>query len=61
MTHEMIEKAIEALNEQITKINNEIVKLTWIDKDFGNSKVKALSKKANALLDKKYELVELIK
>ena len=54
-------KKIEELNEQIAKLNNEIVELTWIDKDFGKAKVKALSKKIDALLDRKYELVELIK
>ena len=56
----MIEKAIENLNEQITKLNNQIVQLTWIDKDFKNPKIKALSKRVDALLDKKYELVQMI-
>lgn len=57
----MIENAIEKLNEQITRLNNRIVELTWIDKNFSNPQVKALEKKIEALLDRKYELVDLIK
>lgn len=61
MTYEMIEKAIENLNKQITKLNAKIVELTWIDKDFGKTEVKALEKKIEALMNKKYELVALTK
>ena len=61
MTYEMVENKIEALDKEITKLNNKIVELTWIDKDFKKPEVKALEKKINALYDKKYELVQLIK
>ena len=61
MTYEMIEKTIEKLNEQIAKLNNRIVELTWIDKNFSNSQVKALEKKIESLLDRKYELISLVK
>lgn len=60
MTYEMVEQKINELNEQITSINNEIVKLTWIDKDFNKPKVKALNKEVNTLLDKKYALIECL-
>ena len=61
MKYEMIENAIEKLNEQITRLNSRIVELTWIDKNFSNPQVKALEKKIEALLDRKYELADLIK
>ena len=61
MKLETIEKKIEELNEKITKLNNKIVELTWIDKDFTKAEVKALSKKIDALINRKYELIELIK
>lgn len=60
MTYEAIEKAIEKLNEQIAKLNNKIVELTWIDKNFGKPEVKALDKKIEVLLDRKYELKEML-
>ena len=60
MEYETIEKMIEDLNDEITKLNNEIVNLTWINKNFKSSKVKALTKKVDALMDQKYELIELL-
>lgn len=61
MTYEMIENKIEALNEEITRLNNEIVELTWIDKDFNKPEVKALDKKIQNLMNQKYELQQLVK
>lgn len=60
MKYETIEKMIEDLNNEITELNNEIVNLTWINKNFKSSKVKILTKKVNALMDQKYELIELL-
>ena len=61
MKYEIIESMIEEINKQITRLNNKIVELTWIDKDFKKSEVKVLEKKIEALMNKKYELVELTK
>lgn len=60
MKYETIEKMIEDLNAEITELNNEIVNLTWINKNFKSSKVKILTKKVNALMDQKYDLIELL-
>ena len=61
MKYELIESMIEEINKQITRLNNKIVELTWIDKDFKKTEVKALEKKIETLMNKKYELVELTK
>lgn len=60
MEYETIEKMIEDLNDEITTLNNEIVNLTWINKNFKSSKVKTLTKKVDALMDRKYELIDLL-
>ena len=60
MNYESIEKAIEKINEQITALNNKIVDVTWIDKNFKKSEVKSLEKRIEALMNKKYELIELL-
>lgn len=60
MEYETIEKMIEDLNNEITTLNNEIVNLTWINKNFKSSKVKTLTKKVDALMDRKYELIDLL-
>lgn len=54
-----IEKRIEELNEEITRLNNKIVKLTWINKNFKIKEVKALNKQIDKLMDEKYELIDL--
>ena len=53
-------KAIEKINEQITALNNKIVDVTWIDKNFKKSEVKSLEKRIEALMNRKYELIELL-
>ena len=60
LEYETIEKMIEDLNAEITTLNNEIVNLTWINKNFKSSKVKTLTKKVDALMDRKYELIDLL-
>ena len=60
MKYESIEKAIEKINEQITALNNKIVDITWIDKNFKKSEVKSLEKRIKALMNRKYELIELL-
>ena len=60
MKYESIEKAIEKINEQITALNNKIVDVTWIDKNFKKSEVKSLEKRIEALMNRKYELIELL-
>lgn len=60
MEYETIEKMIEDLNDEITTLNNEIVNLTWINKNFKSSKVRALTEKVDALMDRKYELIDLL-
>ena len=60
MEYETREKMIEDLNEEITTLNNEIVNLTWINKNFKSSKVKTLTKKVDALMDRKYESIDLL-
>lgn len=60
MKYESIEKAIEKINEQITALNNKIVDITWIDKNFKKSEVKSLEKRIEALMNRKYELIELL-
>ena len=60
MKYEAIEKKLNEVNTYITSLNNKIVELTWIDKDFNKSQVKVLEKKIETLLDKKYELLELL-
>lgn len=60
MTYEAVETRINEINAQLTELNNEIVSLTWIDKDFSQSKVKKLQKQINKLMDEKYELKDLL-
>ena len=60
MKYESIEKAIEKINEQITALNNKIVDVTWIDKNFKKSEVKSSEKRIEALMNRKYELIELL-
>lgn len=60
-TYEEIEERIEELNEEITELNNRLVKATWINKEFETPEAKRLEKKINALMDEKYELIDLIK
>lgn len=60
MTYEQAEKRIEELNEEITKIYNKIVEMTWVNKDFSNPKVKALEEKAIDLQGKRWELKEML-
>lgn len=60
MSYEMIEQRISEINTQVTNINNLIVKLTWLDKNFTKSKIKILEKEVNILINEKYELLDLI-
>ena len=60
MKYEEIENKINEINEQIININNSIVELTWIDNNFTKNKIKKLEQKVNTLIDKKYELLDLI-
>lgn len=60
MKYEEIENEISEINERITNINNLIVKLTWIDNNFTKNTIKKLEQKVNTLIDKKYELLDLI-
>lgn len=60
MKYEEIENNINEINEQIININNLIVELTWIDNNFTKNKIKNLEQKVNTLIDKKYELLDLI-
>lgn len=60
MKYEEIENNINKINEQIININNLIVELTWIDNNFTKNKIKNLEQKVNTLIDKKYELLDLI-
>lgn len=60
MEYEEIENKINEINEQIININNLIVELTWIDNNFTKSTIKNLEQKVNTLIDKKYELLDLI-
>lgn len=60
MTYEAVETRINEINVQLTELNNEIVSLTWIDKDFSQSKVKKLQKQIDKLMDEKYELKDLL-
>lgn len=59
MTYEMIEKRINELNEEITKAYNAVVDA---EKFRGTtSKSKALLRKAEKLVDEKYELIDLLR
>lgn len=60
MEYEEIENNIDKINEQIININNLIVELTWIDNNFTKNKIKNLERKVNTLINKKYELLDLI-
>lgn len=60
MEYEEIENNINKINEQIININNLIVELTWIDNNFTKNKIKNLEQKVNTLINKKYELLDLI-
>lgn len=60
MEYETVEQKLSEVNAHITGLNNKIVKLTWIDKDFNKSRVRDLMKKVETLLDKKYELIECL-
>ena len=59
MTYEMVEIRIEELNEEITKAYNAVAEE---EKFIGTtSKSKALLKKAQKLVEKKYKLIDLLK
>ena len=60
MKYEEIENKINEIDEQIININNSIVELTWIDNNFTKNTIKKLEQKVNTLIDKKYELLDLI-
>lgn len=60
MEYENIETMIEEIDEEVTKLNNKIVDLTWIDKNYSKSKVKALQSRINKLIERKYELKEML-
>lgn len=60
MKYEDLEVRIEELNEEITKKNNEILELTWIDKDYKKSGVKKIQNQIDRLMDEKYELINLM-
>lgn len=59
MTYEQVEERIEAINDELLKINNEIVEANWIIKNV--AKTKRLEAKVKQLIDEKYELLELLK
>lgn len=59
MTYEQVEERIEAINDELLKINNEIVEANWIIKNV--AKTKCLEAKVKQLIDEKYELLELLK
>ena len=59
MTYEQVEERIEAINDELLKINNEIVEANWIIKNV--AKTKRLEAKVKQLIDEKYELFELLK
>ena len=59
MTYEQVEERIEAINDELLKINNEIVEANWIIKNV--DKTKRLEAKVKQLIDEKYELLELLK
>lgn len=60
MTYEAVETEVQEIEEEITRLNNEIVSLTWIDKDFKKSEVKAIQRKIDRLMDAKYEIKNLL-
>lgn len=59
MTYEQVEERIEVINDELLKINNEIVEANWIIKNV--AKTKRLEAKVKQLIDEKYELLELLK
>lgn len=59
MTYEQVKERIEAINDELLKINNEIVEANWIIKNV--AKTKRLEAKVKQLIDEKYELLELLK
>lgn len=59
MTYEQVEERIEAINDELLKVNNEIVEANWIIKNV--TKTKRLEAKVKQLIDEKYELLELLK
>lgn len=59
MTYEMVEARIDELNEQITEIYNSIAnEERWQGE---TNKSKKLARKAEQLIDAKYELIDLLK
>lgn len=60
MTIESIEVKIREIDKEIAKLNNEIVQLSSIDKNFSSFRIKSLERKINELINKKYELKELL-
>ena len=58
MTYEQVEERIEAINDELLKINNEIVEANWIIKNV--AKTKRLEAKVKQLIDEKYELLEFL-
>ena len=59
MTYEQVKERIEAINDELLKVNNEIVEANWIIKNV--TKTKRLETKVEQLIDEKYELLELLK
>lgn len=49
MTYEQVEERIEAINDELLKINNEIVEANWIIKNV--AKTKRLEAKVKQLID----------
>lgn len=60
MSYEVIETRIEEINDEITVLNNKIVELTWIDKDFSKLNIKKVQNQIDRLMDEKYELKAMI-
>lgn len=60
MKYEALETEVQEIEREITRLNNEIVSLTWIDKDFKKSEVKAIQRKIDRLMDAKYEIKNLL-
>lgn len=60
MRYEVIETRIEEINDEITVLNNKIVELTWIDKNFSKLSVKKIQNQIDRLMDEKYELKSMI-
>ena len=58
MTYEMVEQMIAGLNSEITKIQNQITEMNrFMKHEFQTAR---LVSKMNALIDKKWELMDLL-